>query len=209
MSTFVVASLPTVASAPAQLTRVHLPRKMELPTLPTKLTDFISHFEAEKQHKPIPQVLEPFLKYEARLREIYAQEPLNALLQDAQVNTVPLFAGHEHDLKISARNPASETEEERGTYVLPLNPDDRRKDGTPAIVSSIKEFKHNFNLFSEQSLTDIDWDNVVACGSSVTTSLLPVPEKYAESKRALRYVIHLWSTSCLPMLSRLSQGMVP
>jgi hypothetical protein len=42
----------------------------------------------------------------------------------------------------------------------------------------MKEFKNNFNLFSESSLVDLDWSNVVAAGSSVVTSLLPVMVSY-------------------------------
>jgi hypothetical protein len=37
---------------------------------------------------------------------------------------------------------------------------------------------------------DLDWNNVVAAGSSVTTALLPIPEKWAASKRSLREYYH-------------------
>ena len=67
---------------------------------------------------------------------------------------------------------------------------DRKLSGAPAIVASFKTFQHNFNLFSESSLADVDWNNVVAAGSSVTTALLPVPEKWAGSKRSLREYYH-------------------
>lgn len=34
--------------------------------------------------------------------------------------------------------------------------EDRRPKGSPAVVSTFKEFKMNFDLFSESSLSDLD-----------------------------------------------------
>jgi len=73
---------------------------------------------------------------------------------------------------------------------MPLSDADRKPNGSPAVVSSFKDFQKNFNLFSESSLADLDWNNVVAAGSAVTTALLPVPEKWAGSKRSLREYYH-------------------
>ena len=58
----------------------------------------------------------------------------------------------------------------------------RKPQGAPAVVDSLEEFQMNINLFSELSLVDLDWSNVVAAGSSVVTALLPVPEKYNGSR---------------------------
>jgi len=69
---------------------------------------------------------------------------------------------------------------------MPLQFKDRKLDGAPATVESLQDFKKNFNLFSESSLADLDWTNVVAAGSSVVTALLPVPDKYNTSKKSLR-----------------------
>ena len=63
-------------------------------------------------------------------------------------------------------------------------------DGSPAIVEFIREFKNNLNVFSESSLVDLDWSNVVVAGSAVVTSLLAVPKEHASSKRALRRYFH-------------------
>jgi hypothetical protein len=73
---------------------------------------------------------------------------------------------------------------------MPLKDEERKPNGAPAVVPSLKDFQQNFNLFSESSLTDLDWSNVVAAGSAVTTALLPVPEKWAGSKRSLREYYH-------------------
>lgn len=73
---------------------------------------------------------------------------------------------------------------------MPLAPSERKANGAPAVVCSFNEFKKNFDLFSESTLVDMDWSNVVAAGSSVVTALLPVPEKCGGSKRALREYYH-------------------
>lgn len=73
---------------------------------------------------------------------------------------------------------------------MALNDGERKLDGSPAVVGSFKEFQQNFNLFSESSLADLDWSNVVAAGSAVTTALLPVPERWAGSKRSRREYYH-------------------
>lgn len=103
---------------------------------------------------------------------------------------VPVFNGKESELKIRARKLEEESEEEKGRYVMPLLDAERKPEGAPAVVTSLKEFQKNFNIFSESSLAELDWNNVVAAGSSVTTALLPVPEKWNGNKRALREYYH-------------------
>lgn len=160
-----------------------------LPEVPAKHADFI-HYIQSHADKPLPDLLEPFKQYDATLREVFAQEPNHPALTDGFLNIVPVFNGHEKDLKIRARNPESQSPEENEKYVMTLDAADRRPDGSPAVVESLDEFKQNFSLFSEQSLADMDWSNVVAAGSAVVTSLLPVPAKYKDSKRALRQYYH-------------------
>ena len=61
---------------------------------------------------------------------------------------VPIFDGHEKTLKIRARKLDQETSGEKDKYVMPLLKAERKPDGAPAIVTTIKEFQKNFNLFS-------------------------------------------------------------
>jgi len=162
---------------------------LQLPDLPTPVKDFIPYF-AKSRPTPVAELIEPFKAYESELRKLYAQQPEHPALKNGSVNTVPIFAGHETDLKVRARKLDAETDAEKEKYVMPLSDADRKPDGSPALVTSFKEFQKNFNLFSESSLSELDWSNVVAAGSSVTTALLPVPEKWAGSKKALREYYH-------------------
>ena len=152
-----------------QLPSALQPDKMSLPALPVPLHDFIPYIA---KHGP-KKALEPFKVHESKLREVFAQHPDNAIAADPRANILPLFDGHEDDLRIRARD-MSESILEKDKYLLTLPNEERKPDGSPAIVGSMKEFKNNFNLFSESSLVDLDWSNVVAAGSSVVTSLLPV-----------------------------------
>ncbi|OBT41736.1 hypothetical protein VE00_07971 [Pseudogymnoascus sp. WSF 3629] len=162
---------------------------LELPPLPTPVKDFAPYFSNAKD-TPVPELLEPYHAYEAELRKFYAQQPDDPVLKDGHINTVPIYAGKESSLKVRARKLDAETETEKEKYLLSLSEADRKPDGSPAVVTSLKEFQSNFNLFSESSLSELDWSNVVAAGSSVTTALLPVPEKWSGSKKSLREYYH-------------------
>lgn len=73
---------------------------------------------------------------------------------------------------------------------MPLSEKNRKKNGDPCIVQDIDTFKSNFAIFSESSLANLDWSNVVVAGSAVLTPLLVVPPQYQETKRSLREYYH-------------------
>ena len=160
---------------------------IDLPPLPAKHADWISHVAAHAE-TPLHKLLAPYKDYDSKLREVFAQQPEHPAI--ATPNVVPIFAGRENELKVRARNLDAESEDERQRYLMPLKEADRKPNGSPAVVQSLKEFQTNFQLFSESSLVDMDWSNVVVAGSAVVTSLLPVPEKHNASKRALREYYH-------------------
>lgn len=160
---------------------------IELPKTPVPVKDFIQYLDNHPS-TPVPEVLEPFKTFESVLRKVYAQQPNHeAVKDDGFTNLVPLFPDMEASLKIRARSLSSETAEEAEKYIMPLSDEDRKPNGSPAVISSFKDFQSNFNLFSEASLADLDFSNTVVAGSAVTTSLLPVPE--------VLYIHHL-SESC-------------
>ena len=162
---------------------------IQLPDVPVPHRDFTAYL-AKHPELPLSQLVSPYNEFEGKLREVYAQSPDHPAIQDPHVNIVPVFNGHEDTIRIRARDPASDAVEAE-KFIMPLKDADRKPDGAHAIVNNLKSFKDNFNLFSESSLVDLDWSNIVVAGSAVVTSLLPVPEPYNESKRALReYVLH-------------------
>ncbi|KAI1076745.1 ankyrin repeat protein [Whalleya microplaca] len=162
---------------------------ISLPQLPVAHDELPSYI---RKHSDIPmrELMSPYRQFEAQLREMYAQQRDNSILDDPYINVLPLFTKDTPLIKTRARNLEAETPQEKDKYIMSLPDDKRRPSGSPAVVESLKEFRHNFSVFSESSLTDMDWSNVVAAGSSVVNCLLPVPTEYQKSKRALRQYYH-------------------
>lgn len=165
----------TTESAPFVLPKLPVPHSNFVPFINGKNSDEVTKFVA------------PYNEYEARLREGFAQHRDHQSLQDPKVNAVPVFNRDEDVLRICQRDVDPKTHHEK--YIIPLSAKNRKSAGAAATVVSLQDFKKNFNLFSESSLADLDWSNVVAAGSSVVTPLLPIPAKYNTSKKALRYVL--------------------
>lgn len=158
-----------------------------LPKLPVSHDQFV-HYLADHDAEPIWSLIQPFQQYDAEMRKIFAQNPGHPAAQKPSV--VPLFQGHESAIKIHSRKFDLESKRDQECFIMPLADEDRRVNGSPAVVQSLKEFRTNFNVFSESSLVDMDWANVVVAGSAVVTSLLAVPDKHNGSKRALREYYH-------------------
>ncbi|KAK4502688.1 hypothetical protein PRZ48_006114 [Zasmidium cellare] len=160
---------------------------VELPKLPAPHADFIKYLSTNSD-KSVLDLVKPYNQYDAEMRKIFAQKPDHPAV--AEPNVVSIFEGHETDVRIQARNLDAESAKDQEAFIMPLKKADRRADGSPAVVQSLRDFRTNFNVFSESALVDLDWSNVVAAGSSVVTSLLAVPEKHGGSKRALRSYYH-------------------
>ncbi|CAH0034010.1 unnamed protein product [Clonostachys rhizophaga] len=158
--------------------------------LPAPLSE-LPKYIAQHPGQHIGDIIDPYRRYEAQLRTLYAQSPEDPLLKDPYLNALPLFAdGNGVPVATRARDLASESEEEKAKYIMPLPDEKRRPHGSPATVADMAEFQNSFNIFSELSLSDMNWDNVVAAGSSVVNCLLPVPEPFKQTKRTLREYYH-------------------
>ncbi|KAL8827871.1 MAG: hypothetical protein Q9170_006840 [Blastenia crenularia] len=158
-----------------------------LPKVPAVHQDFLSYING-KDGNEVRKLTAPYNNYEAKLREGFAQHRDHPILRDPNVNAVPVFKQGVDIPRISKRDIDAKSHHQN--YIIPLSAKDRKPAGAPAVVESIQDFKKNFSLFSESSLADLDWSNVVAAGSSVVTPLLPVPEKFNTSKKAQREYYH-------------------
>ncbi|KAK7970706.1 hypothetical protein PG988_009779 [Apiospora saccharicola] len=158
-----------------------------LPQLPVPHGKLIGYI-ADHPLTPIATLIQPYRQYEAHLRETYAQDRKNPLLDDPYLNVLPVFTQEASSIKTRARNLEQESTLEKEKYMMSLPDDKRRPNGSHAVVQSLGEFRHNLSVFSEATLADFDWSNVVAAGSSVVNCLLPVPDKYKASKRSLQKI---------------------
>ncbi|KAK5192042.1 hypothetical protein LTR92_007989 [Exophiala xenobiotica] len=162
---------------------------MELPTLPVPVSEFVTYVNKQpKSQAGVTEAVKPFKAFESKLREVFAQHPDHPAAADHHL--VSVFDSD--PLAVRARDLTQELAAEKEKYLLSLPDELRRTHESPATVQSLKEFKTNFNVFSESSLIDLDWSNVVVAGSAVVTSLLPVNEPHNASKiqRALRTYYH-------------------
>ncbi|TKX26280.1 ankyrin repeat-containing protein 4 [Elsinoe australis] len=160
-----------------------------LPALPAEHTKFIEYVN-DNQSTPMAELLEPYKAYDNTMREVFAQQPNHKAI--SVPNIVPLFsdAGAPGMIKIRPRDISAESDDEKARYLMPLSQADRKTCGSPAVVKSLQDFRRNFNIFSESSLSDMDWSNVICAGSAVATCLLPAPAEYAASKRSMRQYYH-------------------
>jgi hypothetical protein len=160
-----------------------------LPKLPAPHSELAKYIFDHKDTK-ITEIMAPYREYEANLRSIYAQDRQNPILDDPYLNVIPLFTENTKFITTRARNLDAESDEEKSKYIMALPDDKRRAHDSPATVANLEEFQKNFNIFSESSLADLDWSNVVAAGSSVVNCLLPVPKEFNTTKRKLREYYH-------------------
>ena len=163
-----------------------MPKMDDLPVPPKDLPIYL----AAHPEIPMVEILKPYREYEAELRTAFAQDRSNPALDNPYLNVLPLFNENTKLITTRARDLDNESEEEKIRYIMPLLPEKRRPHGSPAVVGSIKEFQKNFAIFSESSLADLNWDNVVAAGSSVVNCLVPVPAEFNTTKRKLREYYH-------------------
>ena len=152
---------------------------------------FISRIAALPKDVPVSLdgALQPSLDDEAELRRLFATDTKNPRLNDPYVGLVDVFDAPT-DIRTTRARVVQNEFDLSEKYLMPLTEARRRKEGTPAMVSSLEEFNQNWSIFSESSLSLLDWNNVVAAGGSVLACLLPVPDANKASKRTLRKYFH-------------------
>ncbi|KAK7044109.1 hypothetical protein VNI00_007826 [Paramarasmius palmivorus] len=138
----------------------------------------------------LDNALQPSLDDEAELRKFFATDKGNPRLKDIHVGLVDVFDMPPTLRTIHARLVKDE-KDLTAKHVMPLSESDRKKDGELAMVSDLEDFKKNWSVFTEGSLSQLfDWNNVVAAGGSVLACVMPLPEAAKVSKRAMRKYYH-------------------
>lgn len=138
----------------------------------------------------LDDALQPSLDDEAELRKLFATDKTNARLNDPYVGLVDVFAAPP-DARTTRARVVNDDEELSKKYVMPLSANNRRKEGAPSLVDELEEFKKNWSVFTEGSLSQLfDWSNVVAAGGAVLACLMPLSDAAKESKRAMRKYYH-------------------
>jgi hypothetical protein len=152
---------------------------------------FISRIASLPKGVPVSldDALKPSLDDEAHLRRLFATDNKNARLNNPYVGLVDIFDAPV-DIRTTRARVVQNEIDLSDKYLMPLTQSRRRKEGTAAMASSLEEFNQNWSIFSEGSLSLLDWNNVIAAGGSVLACLLPVPDASKSSKRTLRKYFH-------------------
>ncbi|VDB95456.1 unnamed protein product [Peniophora sp. CBMAI 1063] len=119
----------------------------------------------------------PVLEYEAELRRPFAQDRSNRLLSDPYAALVDVFACDSAVLRTQSR-PTTDDK----VHIFLLKPSKRRTSRTPALATSLAEFQRNWSIFTEGTLSQLDWSNIVVAGGAVQACLAPLPEGADDSK---------------------------
>ncbi|KAJ6544332.1 hypothetical protein B0H19DRAFT_1380614 [Mycena capillaripes] len=135
-------------------------------------------------------ILKPSLEDETELRRLFATDKAHARLSNPYVGLVDVFDAPA-DIRTTRARVVKDETDLSAQYVMPLSELNRREEGTPSMVPDLDEFKKNWGVFSEGSLSQLfDWNNVVAAGGSVLACLTPLSEEAKVSKRSMRKYYH-------------------
>ncbi|PFH47159.1 hypothetical protein AMATHDRAFT_7033 [Amanita thiersii Skay4041] len=140
----------------------------------------------------LDEALKPSLEDEVELRRLFAADRSNQRLSDPYVGLVDVFAAPASIRTTRARVVKDNQEGDlNAKYVMPLTSENRRKEGEPCMVADLAEFKKNWGVLTEGSLSQlVDWNNVVAAGGSVLACLTVLAEGDKVSKKAMRKFYH-------------------
>lgn len=138
----------------------------------------------------IDQALQPSLDEESELRKLFATDRQNERISNPYVGLVDVFDAPEA-IRTTRARVIQDDKDLSANYVMPVSEINRRDEGTPSTVADLDEFKKNWSVFTEGSLSQlIDWSNVVAAGGAVLACLTPLDEGAKVSKRAIRKYYH-------------------
>ncbi|KAJ7648214.1 hypothetical protein DFH06DRAFT_1050168, partial [Mycena polygramma] len=138
----------------------------------------------------LDSILKPSLDDETELRCLFAVEKTHPRLQDPYVGLIDVFEAPAA-IRTTRARVVEDKDSHNSQYIMPLPASKRRKEGEPSLVSDLDEFKKNWSIFSEGSLSQLmNWDNVIVAGGAILACLAPLSEQARASKRAMRQYYH-------------------
>ena len=153
---------------------------------------FIARIEALRPGPgvSIDEALQPSLNEESELRKLFATDRQNQRLSNPYVGLIDVFNAPEA-IRTTRARVVKDDKDLSTSYVMPLSKINRRNEGAPSAVADLDEFKKNWSVFTEGSLSQlINWNNVVVAGGAVLACLTPLDEDAKVSKRAMRKYYH-------------------
>ncbi|KAJ7635860.1 hypothetical protein B0H17DRAFT_1217253 [Mycena rosella] len=158
----------------------------------SEVEQFLQSVSALPNHAGISldQVLSPSLDIEAELRSLFATDKSHERLADAHVGLVDVFDAPDVIRATHARV-VNDDKDLSACYIMPVPSAARRSEGAPCMISDVVDFKNNWAVFTEGSLSQLsNWNNIIAAGGAVLACLAPLPEAAKGSRRNMRKHYH-------------------
>ncbi|KAL9005857.1 MAG: hypothetical protein Q9188_001365 [Gyalolechia gomerana] len=149
------------------------------PPIPEPHERFIGYVNKQKDIF-IRKLCEPYIKYEDRLRQLYAQPASNNRTPEGFKNLTPIFSAQG---SLTIRQVDIDNRPDKNKHILPLNA--LKNVGCPVTVATFEIFQSHFNTFTNDCLRNLCWDNVLAAGGSVLAALQPI--NFLGREEALSY----------------------
>lgn len=135
------------------------------------------------------RILDPCLQAEERLRQAFALQRNDPRLLDPFVGITHIF-----QLPLALRSIRSRygltltaNRDWDKTHIFPLSPELRLPYGAASTVDTLDTFRANFEIFSSNVLSHIDWSHVVVAGGAVLACLMPPPQGIVDDERLGEY----------------------
>lgn len=157
--------------------------------IPVPLDRFVPYLKEQcDSGVPLQHTIKPYLLREERAREAFARRRGEA--NHSVLNCFPVFNVSNGPVVTYSRRLDQEPLELREKFMFPLDDSTRRAERSLAMVPSLDAYTTNWNIFTERCLEGLNWENVVAAGSSVVVPLLPIPQRHAVSTATQRLVMN-------------------
>src|SRR5262245_26772774 len=99
------------------------------------------------QNVPIEEALKTSLENETNLRRIFATDPTNPVLNDPNIGLIDIYGSHESIKRIQSRT-IKDPADRDAKYIFPLDDTKRFKNGDPAIMQDMDQFRNSWNIFT-------------------------------------------------------------
>eukprot|EP01091_Cochliopodium_minus_P014082 TRINITY_DN470_c0_g2_i1.p1 TRINITY_DN470_c0_g2~~TRINITY_DN470_c0_g2_i1.p1 ORF type:complete len:1824 (-),score=771.42 TRINITY_DN470_c0_g2_i1:113-5584(-) len=167
-------------------------KKVKESEVKPKLRDFVPKIKNDypklytgiKKYEEKKKLFDDIIDEENGYRELFAQTRDSPIISDNHLMLIDVFKNNE-----IFKYAKWSKEEEELPKVFPIKKELLKPENGSCIVDS-KEFERNFNVFSEDQLRFLNWDNVLAAGGSILASLTPVPGEHGTNNKTKRKYYH-------------------
>lgn len=161
---------------------------MSLDPIPKFVMDLL-FLTPQADSSQLDRILDSGLQTEEHLREIFAQHRDEAQSLDPYIGITDVFRLPRSLRTVKSRYGQDDAVQDiwERTHIFSLTQEQRQPYGSITTVESLELFCDNFNIFSSNVLSHMNWSNVVVAGGSVLACLMPPPQTIIDEERLGEY----------------------